>query len=353
MTERVVPPGTAGDASVPPRPAPAERLLRTRLKLRHLNLIVALDDHRKLQRAAEEMNLSQPAASKMLGEIEKIVGVPLFERLARGVEPTPYGEALIRRTRTMLSELGQAGEEIAALSAGQGGTVAIGTVMAPAVDAVVESVRAVRRRMPRLQVSVDIETSDVLVERLLASRLDFAIARIPAGLDPAPLEYREIGPEQACLMVRAEHPLAARSRVSAQDLADQEWVLQPRGSLLRRSLEAMLRRHGLPAPTRVLNTGSILMTLVMAAKTDAIAPLAIPVAELFLKAGAFRILQLDEPLSVEPFGLVTVRGRPLSPPAQVMYAAVEQHLLGAVARDGLPGPDQEFGIGGGIRSVPR
>ena len=313
----------------PPRPTAAEHLLRTRLKLRHLNLIVALDDHRKLHRAAADLKLTQPAASKMLSEVERIVGVPLFERHARGIVPTVYGEALIRRTRTMLSELGQAGEEIAALSAGQGGTVAIGTVMAPAAEAGVEALRVVRRDMARLQVTVDVETSDVLVERLLASRLDFAIARIPAGIDPTPFDYREAGPEDACLLVRAGHPLAEKAVVTPADLDDQDWVLQPRGSLLRRSLETMLRSHGVPPPARVVNTGSILMAVVMAAKTDAIAPLAIPVAELFLSAGAFRILKLDHPLTVEPFGLITVRGRPLSPPARVMYAAVERHLFGA------------------------
>ena len=323
------------DASPPTRrPAarrttPAERLLRTRLKLRHLNLLVALDDHRKLHRAAVELGLSQPAASKMLGEIETIVGVPLFERLPRGIEPTWYGEALIRRTRTMLSELAQAGEEIAALKAGEGGTVAIGTVMAPAVDAVLEALKTVRARMSRLQVHVDIETSDVLAERLLASRLDFAVARIPAGINPEPFEYRECRAEECCLMVRSDHPLAGKTMVTPADLYDREWVLQPRGSLLRRSLEAILRRHGVPPPDRVLNTGSILMTMVMAAKTDAIAPLAIPVADLFLTSGNFKILKFSEPITVEPFGLVRVKDRPLSPSAQVLYSAIEEELAGA------------------------
>ncbi|WP_407049649.1 LysR family transcriptional regulator [Methyloraptor flagellatus] len=310
------------------RVSPAERLLKTRLKLRHLNLLVALDDHRKLHRAASELNLSQPAASKMLGEIEDIVGVPLFERLPRGIEPTWYGEALIRRTRTMLSELGQAGEEIAALKAGEGGAVAIGTVMAPAVDAVLEALKAVRSRMSRLQVSVDIETSDVLTERLLASKLDFAVARIPTGVNPQPFVYRECKAEECCLMVARSHPLADKAVVTPADLYDREWVLQPRGSLLRRSLEAIMRRHGVPPPDRVLVTGSILMTMVMAAKTEAIAPLAIPVAELFVTSGNFKILKFSEPITVEPFGLVRVRDRPLSPSAQVLYAAIEEQLVG-------------------------
>lgn len=318
----------------PPRPAaaanrinPAERILRTPLKLRHLNLLVALDDTRKLHRAASQLNLSQPAASKMLGEIEKLVGVPLFERLARGVEPTGFGEALIRRTRTVLAELGQAGEEIAALKAGEGGTVSVGTVMAPAVEAVAVALERVRRRLPRLQVNVQVETSDVLSERLLASRIDFAIARIPAGADPGPFDYREVGEEEAGLIVREGHPLARLQVVRPADLHDRDWVLQPRGSLLRRSVESMLRRHGVPPPERVVNTASILMTTTMVANTDSIAPLALPVAELFLAAGRFRILPLTERITVEPYGLMRVKDRPLSPAARVLHAAVEEELF--------------------------
>ncbi|WP_181701477.1 LysR family transcriptional regulator [Chthonobacter albigriseus] len=312
-----------------PRVNPGERLLRTALKLRHLNLLVALDDHRKLHRAAASLNLSQPAASKMLGEIEKIVGVPLFDRLARGVEPTWYGEALIRRTRTVLAELGQAGEEIAALRAGEGGTVSVGTVMAPAVDIVVPALESVRRRLPRLQVTVQVDTSDVLSERLLASRLDFIIGRIPAGMNPAPFDYREVGEEEACLMVRESHPLAALPLVRPEDLHDRDWVLQPRGSLLRRSVEAMLRRHGVPPPVRVVNSASLLMTMSMAAKTDAVAPIALKVGELLLSAGRFKLLPLTERITVEPYGLIKARGRPLSPAAEVLYRAVEDELFPA------------------------
>jgi DNA-binding transcriptional LysR family regulator len=308
--------------------AHADRLLRTGLKLRHLLLLVALDDHRKLHRAADAMNLSQPAASKMLGEVEKIVGVPLFERLPRGIEPTWYGEALIRRTRTVLAELGQAGAEIAALKVGEGGAVAIGTVMSPAVDVVVDALEAVRARMPRVQISIQVDTSDVLTEKLIGSKLDFVIARIPPGADPKPFDYREVGEEEGCLLVRAEHPLAGRETVLPSDLFDRDWVMQPRGSLLRRSVEALLRRHGVPPPERVVNTPSVMMAAVLAAKTDAIAPLAAPVGDLFVGAGRFAKLRLSEPLTVEPYGLIRLAGRPLSPAAAELYRAVEQKVFG-------------------------
>ncbi|HET6782260.1 MAG TPA: LysR family transcriptional regulator, partial [Pseudoxanthomonas sp.] len=66
--------------------------MRARLKARQLMLLIAIDDEGSTQRAADVLNMSQPAASKMLKDLEDSMGVPLFERLPRGMQPTWYGE---------------------------------------------------------------------------------------------------------------------------------------------------------------------------------------------------------------------------------------------------------------------
>ena len=149
-------------------------------------------------------------------------------------------------TRELLVGLGEVGvrARLDALRQGEGGQVGVGAVMAPAAEVLVDAIAAVRARHPRLQVSVRVETSDALVEALLASKLDFVLARIPRTVDPSPFRYREIGLEEGCLLTREGHPLARRGEVLPEQLEDRDWVLQPRGSLLRHSLEAMLRRHG-------------------------------------------------------------------------------------------------------------
>lgn len=317
-------------------PAPAfEHQITSRLKLRHLRLIVSLDDHRKLNRAAAELGLTQPAASKMLSEVEKTVGVPLFERLPRGIEPTRYGEALIRRTRLMLSELGQAGDEIAALRSETGGAAAIGALTTPAAEILPETIRAARARIAGLQVAVDVDCSTVLVARLLKARLDFAIARIPEGVDAGLLTYEEIGAERPALVVRRGHPLASRRVVRVSDLADVDWVLPTRGAQIRRGVETLLRRHGLPAPQPALNSNSLLLAQLTMAETDAVAAVSAPVAAMFTATGGFHILPLEEPLIGAPYGLVSVRGRPLSPPARILYNIVRDlhHPAAAAAAE--------------------
>jgi DNA-binding transcriptional LysR family regulator len=311
---------------MPLQSLPPNWFLRARLKLRHLQLFMALDEHRNLHRAAASLNLSQPAASKLLSDFEDALGFPLFDRHARGIEPNWYGELMIRHARVILSELAVAGSELAALQAGHSGKVTVGTVMAPAVELIVPAVDAVRRGHPGLQIAVDVDTSPVLIDRLRQGQLDFAIARIPADTDPLPFAYEEIGDEELCFVCRSDHPLAALEQVTLEDLVGRTWVLQPRGSLLRRLVHAMFRGKGLPIPTQVVESASVVMSMAMIDKTDALSVTARALADLYCSTNRFSILKFEKRFSVEPYGLVLIKDHPLSPGARALLAAVRAAL---------------------------
>jgi DNA-binding transcriptional LysR family regulator len=312
---------------------PPNWFLRARLKLRHLQLFLALDEHRNLHRAAASLNLSQPAASKLLGDFEDALGFPLFERHPKGIEPNWYGELMIRHAHVILSELAVAGSEMTALQAGHSGKVTVGTVMAPAVELVVPAVDAVRRGHPGLQISVDVDTSPVLIDRLRQGQLDFAIARIPADADPAPFIYEEIGDEELCFVCRSGHPLAGLDLVTLEDLIGQTWVLQPHGSLLRRLVHRMFRSRGLPIPAQVIESASVVMSMAMIDKTDALSVTARALAELYCSTNRFSILKFEKRFSVEPYGLVLIKDHPLSPGARTLLTAIRTALPRPVALD--------------------
>src|SRR5688572_3284840 len=107
----------------------ANPVARFHLKTRQLAFLVHLDEERCLARAADASGLTQPAASKLLRQVEVTLGVQLFERHPRGMSPTSYGEILVRHARTALSQLGLARKEIAALKSGLSGKAAIGMVL--------------------------------------------------------------------------------------------------------------------------------------------------------------------------------------------------------------------------------
>jgi DNA-binding transcriptional LysR family regulator len=286
-------------------------------------MIVALDDSGQVSTAAHVINISQPAASRMIAEMETILQAPLCERLPRGIVLTPYGKALARRARSILLELREAEREIIDLRTGKGGSVFMGTVTAPSIDLAVPAIKRIRQRYPKIEINIQVDTSAVLANELLASRHDFIIARIPDDLNPRIFESRMIGLERACLIVRRGHPLMGRTLVPIEDLTGFDWVLQPSGSLLRRALEAIFLSRGIPLPDRILNTSSSFLTLVMVAQTDAIAPIAIDVANFVNNpkglAGAIDVLPIDFEINVQPYSLITARNRALSPAAQMLY----------------------------------
>ena len=312
------------------RKSDSDGMLRGGLKLAHMRMIVALDDHGKVSAAAQVLNISQPAASRMIAEMEDVLGAKLCERLPRGVALTPAGQALARRARAVLLEMREVDREIADLKTGKGGTVFLGSVTAPAIELAVPAIQRVRERYPRIEINIQIDTSMVLARELLASRHDFIIARIPDDLNPRLFESKVIGVEKACLIVRRGHPLTGRSAVPLDRLAAHDWVFQPGGTLLRRTVEGIFLARNVPLPERILNTTSLLLTLVMVAQSDAIAPVSIEVARFIHSetglAGAIEILPLDFDLVVQPYSLITAKNRLLSPAAKMLYAEIEANI---------------------------
>ncbi|MGE3304349.1 MAG: LysR family transcriptional regulator [Rhizobiaceae bacterium] len=309
------------DQGLPPRGEGDETLVRG-LKLQHLRMVTALDDHGQVSAAAQALNMSQPAASRMISEIEAMLGVTLLERLPRGVALTAYGHALARRARAILLEMRAINREIGDLKAGRGGTVSLGAVTAPSIELAMPAIRKLRREHPGIEITMQVETSTVLVRELLASRLDLVIARIPDDLNPRLFESRVIGVEKACLVVRRGHPLAGRSTIRLEDTAEYDWVVQPSGSPLRQAMDYGFLNRNVPLPDRVLHTSSVLLTLLMVAQSDAIAPMSVAVARFIQSSeglgGAIEILPLDSDFEVRPYSLITVRNRALSPGARTL-----------------------------------
>jgi molybdate transport repressor ModE-like protein len=307
-------------------PDKLERVYRQRLKLSHLRMIVAIEEQESISGAASAMNISQPAASRMIGEMENLIAAPLCERLARGVRLTPLGAALARHARSVLLQLGQAEREITDLRDGRAGFATVGSVSGPAIDLVAPAIAKLRTAYPEIELSVKIDTSGVLARDLIASRLDFIIARAPDDLDPRLFDYHTIGLEEACLIVRRDHPLSGRGPISIGALGAYEWVIQPRGTPLRRAVEAMFLAASAPMPERLSNTSSLLLTMVLVAKSDAIAPMSIEAAK-FLAEGAgerpIEILPTERPIVVQPYGLLAARNRVLPPAAQTAYDVIK------------------------------
>ena len=305
-----------------------DELIRRGLRLPQLRLLVALRDTGQVSAAATQVAMTQPAASRLLAELERTVGAPLYNRNARGVTLTLAGDALAAKAREMLHGLDAVQHEIAALASGERGAVRIGSVTGPAVELVLPAIRELRVTYPEIEISVLVDTSDKLGEALYAGDLDFYIGRVPEGMEIRGIAMEEIGPEPISLIARQEHPLSRRDSLSVADCLAYDWVMQPENGLLRRTAEAYLLRNGLRPPERILSTSSLLLTLAIISETNAIAPIARAAADFYASPTAFggRIRRLDiaGDMTVVPYSLITLRNAELPPAARRVLSLIRE-----------------------------
>jgi DNA-binding transcriptional LysR family regulator len=296
--------------------------LQARLKTRQLLLLIALDEQRNIHRASEELHMTQPAASKQLKELEEMLGVQLFERLPRGMEPTIYGETMIRHARMALNSLSLAHDDIVAVKSGLQGQVEIGTIMTPGLVLLPRVLTMVKEQAPRLRIGVQMEQSNVLLEQLERGRLDFMIGRIPERVSAAGLKYEELTDEPACVVVRVGHPLLAVDGLQLSDIADRPWVLPPQGSILRSRCDLMFRRAGLTPPLNVIDTTALLLVTALLQQTDSLHVMPIAVARYYESQNVLSVLPLDLPCRMDAYGIVSLDGHLPSPGAELLLRAL-------------------------------
>jgi len=295
-----------------------DQLLKRGLKLSHLRLMAAIAATGQIGTAARDLGITQPAASRLLAETEQTIGQPVHLSAGRGITLTPAGQALARRAGRIMLEISEAGRDIGDMSDGSIGHVRLGSVTGPAMDRVLPALRAARLALPRVTVEVEVNTSDLLGEQLLSGRIDFALARLPEGRDPALFDITMLGDEPVSLVVRRGHRLAQEPTLTPAMLMDYDWVMPGPGTILRQAVLARLSDLGLREPPGRLATSSFLLTLAMLQQSNAIAPLANAVATSFAQGSeaAYAVLPLDLGIRVAPYGLITRAGSRLTPAAE-------------------------------------
>lgn len=300
-----------------------------KIKLNHLRLVSAIERHRQIGLAAEAMAITQPAASRMLVELEQLLGVTLFERHARGMVPTAYGQAMAERARCLLLNLSDLGNELQDLKQGVAGSVSVGAVTGAAVGVVIPAIAQLRTTVPNAEIQINVETSPILLRQLREGLCDMVLARMSDQIDPQAFEVVPAKDETVCLLVREGHPLAQASTVSLAELHHFEWVAQTHLIPIQQAVDSAFLDSGYPLPANVTSTTSLLVILAMLPSSDAIAPVASEVATLLTsdKLGAkLKVLALDRPIQVSPYYLITLKDRILSPLSQTFRSLIISQL---------------------------
>jgi len=309
-----------------------DRVLRSNLKLRHLQLLVALDEFRHLGRASEFLSLTQPAVSKSLAEIERMFGLGLFVRSTRGTEPTAYGAAVVRFARSVLADYGRTCDEIGAVASGASGRVSVGAMVVSTPGLLTRAVEMLKARSA--QATVAIEEGDLtrLLPRLRVGELDLFVGRLEPGYAAPDLETEPLYEEPMCIVARPDHALARAARPTWAQLAAQPWVVPPPWATSRVKLNQLFYQHKLQPPGDVIESASFLVTLAFLRERPAIAFVARTVARFLEREKLAKILRVAVPIELPPVGIITMRSHRRSPACEQMIDCLRHAAKAAEGR---------------------
>jgi DNA-binding transcriptional LysR family regulator len=227
------------------------------VELRQIHHFLAVVKHRNLGRAAQELNIAQPALSKSIRRLEQLLQVKLVERHPRGVEPTDFGKALAAHAELIAVEVNHALGTIAGLREARRGHITVGAAPGSSTDLLPRATSALLDKHPDLRITVIGGLSDTLLESLSEGALDFMISGL-SGLAPAAnLVHEKLFTDCVAVIARAGHPLARQARLEPGDLVGQRWILPNPNVLTRQQLEAFFRQQNLPSPEVVIETNSV------------------------------------------------------------------------------------------------
>ena len=283
------------------------RKLTSRLKMRHLMLLLQIEQHGSLTRVAEHMATSQPAVTNALAELESMFDVPLFERSVRGMTPTPLGAVVLARARALVHDLGHLVQEMEAVAAGHAAHLHIGVI--PFVSGQLLSA-AIARTMPQgrgITATIHEAQGPVLLRQLRDHTLDVVVGWATPSVDLGQIDFEVLYHQPPRLI--ACRRLAARlgrTRLEWNMLADLDWILGTPDSPIREQVADIFLRAGLAPPTpSVQSDSSKLIGEMIVASDRAVSILPADIADELVRIAGAAIVPYSFDWTLPPISLFT------------------------------------------------
>lgn len=296
-----------------------------------------------LQRAANELALTQPAISKIIHELEQYFGGALFERSSRGVQPTELGALLGRRVKSMMADFQHMTDEVNAFKEGTSGHVVIGTSVSASAKLLPMALIALKSRVPDVLVTVREDQIERLFSGLASGEIDVAMGRLP----PQPLSHayslrhEVLFDEALCLVGGARHwrdRIPAGTRIDPAALADLPWVLPVPESPSRLAVDNYIRRHGHPIPRDAIESASILANITLLMETSRVCLMSRSTVREFVDAGLLCVLD-DEPAgSLGAVGFSVRADKELKPACRMFVECLREVAALSAAGDAAGEP---------------
>lgn len=277
-------------------------------------------EHASANKAAQALNLTQPAVTKSIQALEKTFGSRLFVRTNVGLAPTEFALLLRQRVKSLLAEFRDLAEEANAFLTGGAGHVVVGTLISAASRILPKTIALLEQQAPHVHITVREGTAEDLYKSLALGELTIVVGRVPDASSPwmrnGLVRSEVLLPEVLCVVVGAHHPLGSAKRISLDKLRRYRWILPLANSPTRRLVDQMFASADLKLPPHTMESLSLLTNLGVLLNSESIGVLTSSPAKEFARFGLLRILPVPKPMPFGQIGFSVRGGRPLTPATQ-------------------------------------
>lgn len=283
------------------------------MKLSALHYLMAVVERGSIRAASRHLDVPQSVVTRSIQDLERELGVVLFERGKKGVILTPMGQVFLRRVTLATGELRRAQDELDQLRGESRGSLVIGLSMVTQITLMPEAMRQFRLRYPNVTLDVIDSVFPGIEASLKDGSADFYIGPVVDDV-PEELKVEKLLETRRVIFCRKGHPLAqARSLV---DLVHAEWMTSSITAKAEDEVGPVFLQNGLPAPKLVMHAHSGLTYLLTLANTDFLMMLPHLWTRFPLWEHLFQAIEIREELPKRPICIVQRTGLPLTPAAE-------------------------------------
>ena len=300
-------------------------LFSQRIRLRHLHTFVAVAQQGTLGRAAETLNLSQPALSKTLNELEQLTGTRLFERGRLGAQLTLVGEQFLTHGVKVLDALNTAGQALNRKEGLSNDIVRIGALPTAALGILPSVIGQFHQQQKDITLQVATMNNTMLLAGLKSGEIDIGIGRMSDPELMSGLNYELLFLESLKLVVRPGHPLLQETVTLSRVM---EWpvVVSPKGTLPRQNAEALLQSQGCKIPTGCIETLSASLSRQLTVDYDYVWFVPSGAVKDDLRRGLLAALPIPTQGAGEPIGILTRVDATLTAGSQTLLSAIRKSM---------------------------
>jgi DNA-binding transcriptional LysR family regulator len=288
-----------------------------KLKLRDLNILLAVTQTGSMIKAARLLSVSHPVVSKSIADLERTFGVRFFDRTSSGVEPTRFGHALLKRSISVFDELKQSVNEIEFLADPSAGTLSIGASEPVAAGILPAIIARLSRKHPRLTYHIEQGDALTLQRRDLRERkVEFVIARMLGPVIEPDMEADVLFYEKLLVVAGVQSKWIGRRKIALQELVNESWILAPLETMPDSPFVEAFRAIGVDAPTARVLVYSLPLRASLLATGKYITLVPGSVLRFGGEHMSLKVLPVQLPDWQLPVAVITLKNRALSPVAK-------------------------------------